>query len=199
MKVTKKIDIVGSSLRGHKSWIVKGESELFSALPWLTVCRQLIELPDGRKIDDYYQINSSSYVEIVPVDAFGNILVMSRYKHGVRNSTLGFPGGYIELDELPYSAACRELREECALNSTELLELGSWTIDGNRSVAKAHIFIAWNCEPVERCDSDDLEASDLIWIDAKDFSEQIELGRFLTLGAFAAAVRALPIIKNRFK
>ena len=199
MKVIKKVDIVGSSLRNHKSWIIKGETELFSASPWLTVCRQLIELPDGRKIDDYYQINSSSYVEIIPVDMFGNILVMSRYKHGVRNSTLGFPAGYIELDEPPLRAACRELREECALNSTELLELGSWTIDGNRSVAKVHIFIAWNCEQVERCESDDLEVSDLFWIDAKNLSEQIELGRFLTLGAFTAAVRALPVIKKRFK
>ena len=75
-------------------------------------------LPNGKVVDDYFQIYASSYVEIIPVLTNGSILMAGRYKHG-RSYSLGFPGRYIEPGEPPIDAARRELQEECGLVSDD--------------------------------------------------------------------------------
>ena len=189
---------MASELPGHKGWIVRGEELLLEASPWLTVTRQVIELPDGRLIDDYYQVRSPSYVEVVPVDPQGRVLVLWRYKHGARRSSMGFPGGYIESGESADRAAKRELQEECALQSSDWSELGACCIDGNRGTAEVHIFIAWGCTEAEVIPTDDLEAGDALWIGPKELRVHLEEGRFCTLGAYAAALLALPVLEQLY-
>jgi ADP-ribose pyrophosphatase len=192
------VDItMARDLLEKKPWVVLGEVELFSAQPWLAVTRQVIELPDGRCIDDYYQLHSASYVEVVPVDDQGRVLVFWRYKHGTRCSSLGFPGGYIELGEAVDAAARRELQEECALQTRELSGLGSCTIDGNRGEAKVHFFVAWDCFEAPVLPSDDLEVGEAFWISVRELQEHLDLGQFRTLGAFATALRLLPLLEQR--
>jgi ADP-ribose pyrophosphatase len=77
----------------HKALIVRGEKQLLEASPWLTVSRQVIELPDGRLIDDYYQVRSPSYVEVVPVDPQGRVLVLWRYSMALVARRWVFQGG----------------------------------------------------------------------------------------------------------
>ena len=182
----------------HKALIVRGEKQLLEASPWLTVSRQVIELPDGRLIDDYYQVRSPSYVEVVPVDPQGRVLVLWRYKHGARRSSMGFPGGYIESGEAAGSAARRELQEECALQSSDWSKLGACCIDGNRGDAEVHIFIAWGCTEAEEIPTDDLETCHALWIGVNELRVHLDVGRFRTLGAYAAALRALPVLEQRY-
>ena len=186
-------------LKEHRSWIIREEQVIFSALPWLSVSRQKIELPDGRQIDDYYQVRSPSYVEVVPVDKQGQVLLFWRYRHGARRSTLGFAGGFIEPGESPVTAARRELQEECALQSNEWADLGARVIDGNRGEAKVHVFIAWNCVDAQAIPSDDLESGDAFWVGVSELREYLEAGKFLTLGAFAAALQVLPFLERRLE
>ena len=66
-------------------WNVLRDQKIFSAKPWFEVTKQTIKLPDGRLIDDYYQINQPSYCEIAVKDKNGLILIHETYKHGVRD------------------------------------------------------------------------------------------------------------------
>jgi 8-oxo-dGTP pyrophosphatase MutT (NUDIX family) len=111
---------------------------------------------------------------------------------------MGFPGGYIESGEPAGRAAIRELQVECALQSSDWSELGACCIDGNRGDAEVHFFIAWGCTEAEVIPTDDLEAGDAMWIGVKELRVHLELGRFRTLGAYAAALRALPVLEQRY-
>ena len=106
-------------------WKILSQKLLFSAKPWFEVTKQVVELPNGLTINNYYQINQPNYVEIAPINDRGKILMCRRYKHGIRKETIGFPGGYIEPDETPLNAAKRELHEECSLKSSNWKCLGS--------------------------------------------------------------------------
>lgn len=185
-------------LRPKKNWTIVDEREVFCASPWIRVSRQTLELPDGQCIDDYYQVYSSSYVEVVPVDREGCVLMLWRYKHGVRGSSLGFPGGCIDYGETPEIAARRELHEECALKFSDSLHLGECVIDGNRGEAKVYFILSWDVTETSQIASDDYEDSDLVWADTNEIRRHLDAGRFRTLGAYAAALRAIPIIEARF-
>ena len=96
-----------------KYWHILDDTSLIDAKPWISVSKQRLLFPDGREMNDYYQVTSPSYVEIIPVDKLGNILSQWRYKHGPRKFNLAFLDGYLKDDKSPENAASRELHEEC--------------------------------------------------------------------------------------
>jgi ADP-ribose pyrophosphatase len=156
--------------------------------PWLSLWRETIRLPDGREIDDYYQLEQRDYVVIAPWRN-GKVLGLWRYKHGPRCVNLGLPAGYCERNENASDAARRELQEEAGLASDNWQQLGSYCVDGNRSGACAHIFVAHDCRSVETRASDDLEEQIRQWLTPQQWREHLIEGRVATLGA-AMAVHA---------
>jgi ADP-ribose pyrophosphatase YjhB (NUDIX family) len=113
----------------------------------------------------------------------------SRYKHGPRNINLGLPAVYREPGKDPLQAAQRELREEARPESIDWQHVGSYCVDGNRSQARAHIFVAHDCRPAEARDSDDLEEQIGEWLTPRQWTEYLASNRITTLGA-AMAVHA---------
>ncbi len=153
--------------------------------PWLSLWRETIRLPDGREINDYYQLEQRDYVEIVHgkmVRAFG----LWRYKQGPRRVKLGLPAGYLESGEDALAAARRELHEEVGLASDNWQHPGSYWIDGNRGQASAHIFLAHDCRSIEAFPSDDLETHVGEWLTQQQWSDHLAAGQVATLGAATA-------------
>jgi ADP-ribose pyrophosphatase len=171
-----------------REWQVLKRELVFDCSPWLNVWRETVRLPDGREIDDYYQLEQRDYVVIAPWQN-GKVLGLWRYKHGPRCVNLGLPAGYREADENAVDAARRELREEAGLISDSWQCLGSYCVDGNRSRACAHILVARDCRPSEPCPSDDLEEQIREWLTPQQWREHLTAGRVATLGA-AMAVHA---------
>jgi ADP-ribose pyrophosphatase len=170
------------ALKQLKVWQVLKRDPVFDCPPWLSLWRETIRLPDGREIDDYYQLEQRDYVEIA---AWQNNKVFGlwRYKHGPRRVNLGLPAGYLESGEDPLDAARRELNEEAGLTSENWRHLGSYCIDGNRGQARAHIYVAHDCRSIEGCPSDDLEEQIGEWLTPRQWAEQLAAGRVATLGA----------------
>ena len=158
-----------------------GEKLCLRADPWFQVSKQTIALPDGRVVDDYYQIQQRDYVEIVVRNDCGLILGLWRYKHGPRRVNLGLPAGYLEEGESPRGAAERELLEECGLASESWSPLGVFHLDGNRSTARCHVWLAERCIPMPRVPSDDLEQSRTEWMELDQWMEHLETGAVATL------------------
>jgi len=58
------------------------------------------------------RMNTADWVNVVPVTAGGQVVLVRQYRFGVEASTLEVPGGVAEPGEEPAHAAARELREE---------------------------------------------------------------------------------------
>jgi ADP-ribose pyrophosphatase len=181
MKSTKTFDRL-------QNWQVLKRELVVECPPWLSLWREAIRLPDGREIPEYYQIEERDYV-LVAAWQDGKVFGLWRYKHGPRGINLGLPAGYREPGEDPLKAAQRELREEAGLDSIHWQHVGSYCIDGNRSQARAHIFVALDCRPTEAGVSDDLEEHIGEWLTPRQWAEYLTSDSVTTLGA-AMAVHA---------
>jgi ADP-ribose pyrophosphatase len=168
-----------------REWQVLRRELVLDCPPWLGLWREKIRLPDGREIDDYYQLEQRDYVVIVAWQN-GKVLGLWRYKHGPRRVNLGLPAGYREVNEDVLDAARRELREEAQLTSGNWQHLGSYCVDGNRSPACAHIFVAHDCRSVEPRHSDDLEEQIREWLTPRQWRDRLAEGSVATIGAAMA-------------
>jgi ADP-ribose pyrophosphatase len=151
--------------------------------PWETISRRTIldvsrflrvesheiQLPDGQRIYDWPWIITPDFVNIVAVTPQGKFILLRQTKYSIQGVGLAPIGGYIEPDEVPLSAAKRELLEETGYISDDWTHLGSYVVDGNRGAGTAHIFLAQNAvlpQVVDSCtQSDDLEEQELIVLD----------------------------------
>jgi 8-oxo-dGTP pyrophosphatase MutT (NUDIX family) len=60
----------------------------------------------------FYVLHSPSWVNIIPLTASGNVILIRQYRHGTDDFTLEVPGGLVEQGEDPRAAAERECAEE---------------------------------------------------------------------------------------
>ena len=178
-----------------RQWQVISRQLVIECPPWLNLWREAIRLPDGRQIEDYYQIEQADFVVVAPWQN-GKVFGMWRYKHGPRRVNLGLPAGYVESGEDALTAARRELHEEAGLASESWQQLGSFCVDGNRSQACAHIFAAQDCRPIEARPSDDLEEQIGEWLTPQQWREYLANGKVATLGAAMAVYAGILAISK---
>ena len=178
-----------------QAWQVLKRELVLECPPWLSLWRETIRLPEGREIDDYYQIEQRDYV-VIAAWRDGMVLGMWRYKHGPRRVNLGLPAGYLETGEDALSAARRELHEEAGLALEDWQHLGRYCVDGNRSQARAHFFVARECRFIEGCASDDLEEQIAEWLTPQQWQENLAAGRVATLGAAMAVYAGVLAFPN---
>ena len=102
-------------------WKIINEEVLLSCPPYLDVAKQTIIKPDGKIIDDYYQIYMPSYTAIFAYEEkLESVYILEGYRHGSRKHILGFPGGMVEKGETPSQCAQRELLEETGFKAKKL-------------------------------------------------------------------------------
>ena len=145
--------------RPDASWRVLNRTLALDAAPRLTVWRECIALPDGRQIDDYYQVELPDFVVLVAVTPDDHAVMLQGYKHGVQRHCLTFPGGLLEPNEDPEAAARRELAEETGFACEDIVSLGAFVVNGNQRCAMGHVFYGSGARLVSRPSDRDLEAA----------------------------------------
>ncbi|HEV2704907.1 MAG TPA: NUDIX hydrolase [Pyrinomonadaceae bacterium] len=78
---------------------------------------------DGRA-HDFYVIEAPDWINVVPLTAAGEVVLIEQYRHGTDEVTLEIPGGMVDPGETPRESAARELLEETGYEATELVALG---------------------------------------------------------------------------
>lgn len=88
------------------------ESEPLHDCAVFRVRRTLAVSPRTGDVHPFFCIDAEEWVNVVPVTAEGEIVMVRQYRHGSGSVTLEIPGGIIDPGESPLEAGQRELREE---------------------------------------------------------------------------------------
>ena len=164
-----------------RPWTVRGERRLLSHPPFIEVSSQSVELPDGRRIDDFYQIAMPDYVSVFAETDEGRLLLLRQYRHGARRVCLNFPGGRVNPGEVPLAAAQRELVEETGYVSAAWTALGSFVTQANQRCQTAHLFRASGCRRKQAAQSGDLEEQELVIAPLEDTLRTAREGQFAVM------------------
>jgi len=81
--------------------------------------------PRTDQVHDFFILESSSWVNVIPLTADNEVVLVRQYRHGIRDVTLEIPGGLVEDGDTPETAALRELREETGYGASEIIPLSS--------------------------------------------------------------------------
>lgn len=105
------------------SWpLVRSEQVLATRV--FTVSRDVARAPADGAEHAFHRIVAPDWVNVVPVTASGDVVLVRQYRHGARRVTLEIPGGMVDPGETPAEAAARELREETGYGGGTLTFLG---------------------------------------------------------------------------
>lgn len=78
---------------------------------------------DGRE-HDFFVIEAPDWINIIPLTARGEVVMIEQFRHGTGEVTLEIPGGMVDRGEEPREAALRELLEETGYAGHEAALLG---------------------------------------------------------------------------
>ncbi|WP_299013126.1 NUDIX hydrolase [uncultured Photobacterium sp.] len=80
-------------------------------------------LPDGREVE-FTTVKHPGAVVIIPVNQYGELVMVNQYRPAIKQWILEFPAGTLEDQENILECAKRELAEEVQLAATEWQSLG---------------------------------------------------------------------------
>ena len=73
----------------------------------------------------FFILESSSWVNVIPLTPRNEVVLVRQYRHGIQGVTLEIPGGLVEGGDTPEEAALRELHEETGYRCSKITLLGS--------------------------------------------------------------------------
>lgn len=165
-----------SSREIYKNRIVRLREDMYHFIP-----------NDIRK--NFTVFEFSDWVNVIPLTAKGDIVMIRQFRHGTESVTLEIPGGLIEgEDENPATAALREMEEETGYSSDEMVHLG--TVEPNPAIQtnRCHTFLAKNAYLKQGQNFDPTESITLELFKVDEVLKMMKKGRIthgLVVAAFA--------------
>ena len=158
---------------------------------FLRIEKHVVELSDGRVIDDWPWVITPDYANVVAVTESGEFLCFRQPKYAIDGPSLAPVGGYVEPGEDPIAAARRELLEETGHEAPDWQDLGRYPVDANRGAGVAHFFLAQGARRVADVASDDLEEQELLHLSRSEMEAALRDRAFKALPWAAVVALAL--------
>jgi ADP-ribose pyrophosphatase len=106
------------------------------------------ETDDLKPPHSYFRLAAPDWINVLPVTAQGQVLLIRQPRVGSMSYVLETPGGVMDAGERdPTMTAARELEEETGFVSQRILPLGSMNPNPAIMTNRCHFFIALGCIP----------------------------------------------------
>ena len=96
-------------------------SEIVGDYRIFQVRRDVSLSPHAGSDHDFFILESSDWINIIPLTAHEEVVMIEQYRHGSEEVTLEIPGGMVDAGESPAEAAAREMLEETGYAAREAI------------------------------------------------------------------------------
>lgn len=121
------------------------------------VCRKRGLSPRTGNPVEFYGIEATDWVQVIPVTMDGRLLMVEQFRPGAEVWTLEFPAGMMDAQETPEQAAARELEEETGFTAAALHEVGAVYANPAIQSNRLHVMLAEQCRQTAAPRQDDAE------------------------------------------
>ena len=166
----------------NQKWNSLTRESILVKNPWFEVFKEEIQLPDGKGVPEYYEMEMPHYTAVFAVTLEEKIIILRCYRHAIGEVTLTMPGGMIEEGESPMDGIKREFLEETGYVAKEWKSLGAFVGNSTRGCGTYHMFFATGAYSVQEPDSGDLEELELLLWKQQEVEQAIDEGQAKSLG-----------------
>jgi 8-oxo-dGTP pyrophosphatase MutT (NUDIX family) len=110
------------------------------------VRRDVSRSPRDGRAHDFYVIEAPDWINVIPLTADEEVVMIEQYRHGTGEVTLEIPGGMVDPGESPPETAAREMLEETGYAAREVVALGSLHPNPAIQNNRIHTFLAAGAE-----------------------------------------------------
>jgi ADP-ribose pyrophosphatase len=173
-------------MTGPGRWRVV-ETEFLQDCKVFDVSRTQAESPRTGEIHPFYRIDSVDWVNIIPITAAGELVMVRQYRHGLDGFTIETPGGMVDPGEAPAFAASRELLEETGYRAAEIVPLGGVNPNPALFGNLLHVFLGRDAVKVDEVRNESTEETHVELVPRSELAALIHDGQVnhaLVLAAF---------------
>jgi 8-oxo-dGTP pyrophosphatase MutT (NUDIX family) len=127
-------------------WTIDSEDELQDCRVF-RVARTNARSPKTGNTQTFFRLHAPDWVNIVPLTADREVVMVRQFRHGSDHVTLEIPGGMVDADESPAVAAARELREETGYGAGAVTSIGVLNPNPALWSNRCHSYVAHDVEP----------------------------------------------------
>lgn len=142
---------------------------------WFRVRRDVVELPDGTVVDDYFVAEREDFSLVAAVTADDELVLVRQWKHAIGAVMLELPGGIVDEGE-PVAAAARELLEETGYACDELRRVGGGPLDPSKETNRVHLFAGTGARRVAAQALDATEQIEVVLVPVAELRARIATG-----------------------
>jgi len=136
-----------------------------------SVERSIAESPVDASQHDYFRVRNVPWVQIIPVTANNEIVMVRQYRHGSSSLVLEVPGGQVDLGEDPAAAAMRECFEETGYRAARVHAMASINPNPAIHTALLHSFYAHGVELVGEVQNSATEITEVVLVPVDSLAE----------------------------
>lgn len=127
-----------------RSWPTLSHRVLADCMPIFRLYEEVRRSPRTGNAKPFFILEALDWVNVVPLTADGQVVLVRQFRHGTREVTLEIPGGMVPQGMSPEEAARRELREETGYEAEQLVPIGVMTPNPAILTNRCYTFLALN-------------------------------------------------------
>ncbi|RMD56634.1 MAG: NUDIX hydrolase [Candidatus Thermofonsia bacterium] len=170
-----------------KKW-PKLDSQTLGDYRIFTIRQDTRQSPRTGKIHTFFVLDTTDWINVIPLTANNEVVMIHQFRHGTGDVTLEIPGGMVDPNEDPADSARRELLEETGYTCDDIIPIGVVHPNPAFLSNRCHTFLATNARWQQPPHFDGAEDIAVELFPLSDVPELIRNGRIshaLVVAAFS--------------